>query len=682
MGRKRSGICACHLTAIIGWLALSLGIGLVILHFYVVGIPFVEAKPEASPSAGLRQGRTGSEDNGSSGPRHTAQRAAATGAATAHAASELDRLRKRGALVQPAHGRQPHGGTGEDARAAQRGPDGEAPAGGPPLTREASLQEWESSDENNAKFPGPRPGDTEERSLVPDILPGASPEHMHGLLGRNADGKERILPTPLPPGGMTNDDRKDAHRGFCFNSRVSDSVSVDRPQADYRSAACKSKHEQHPTDLPTTSVVIVFHNENFSILVRSIHSVLNHSPPHLLKEIIVVDDASVAVDDRFYEKHWKRLQEELRDHLMLLPKTTLVRVKERRGLMVARMEGIWRASAEVTVFLDSHVEATPGYLEAMLARVKETDGKSVVVPSIDSIGNEDFTYRSGGGLGVLGFSWTLGQMPGDADNGPDGTRPARSPVMAGGLLASDRKWFLKLGGYDLEMRLYGGEEMEIGFRTWMCGGAIEYVPCSHVGHVFRTPAYWQGQVYKVPGEEISRNKLRTAKVWMDEYSKLVEYATSALPESLPIGDLEPRHELRRKLQCKDAKGGCLQNKVKGACIDTLGQKESGAELGGYPCHFQHGTQALVLDSDGLVLLPQTGYKECMALQGTDKVIQTRCTKSPDQLWSWDSNTGHFTSRSTNGCLTFVDKPTSKSSYALAVEACAPGLVKEQLWAWG
>jgi len=35
-------------------------------------------------------------------------------------------------------------------------------------------------------------------------------------------------------------------------------------------------------------------------------------------------------------------------------------------------------------------------------------------------------------------------------------------------------------------------------------------------------------------------------------------------------------------------------------------------LGGYPCHFQHGTQALVLDSDGLVLLPQTGYKEPLA----------------------------------------------------------------------
>mmetsp|Transcript_6817 Transcript_6817/g.25558 ORF Transcript_6817/g.25558 Transcript_6817/m.25558 type:complete len:126 (+) Transcript_6817:201-578(+) len=110
----------------------------------------------------------------------------------------------------------------------------------------------------------------------------------------------------------------------------------------------------------------------------------------------------------------------------------------------------------------------------------------------------------------------------------------------GGLFATDRRWFFHFGGFDPEMRLYGGEEFEISVRTWMCGGSIEYVPCSHVGHVFRSPEYWQGQVHVVPGEEIALNKLRNAEVWMDEYKDLVKLASMPLPPHTPLGDVSAR----------------------------------------------------------------------------------------------------------------------------------------------
>ena len=121
--------------------------------------------------------------------------------------------------------------------------------------------------------------------------------------------------------------------------------------------------------------------------------------------------------------------------------------------------------------------------------------------------------------------------------------------MAGGLFSIDRSLFFELGGYDPGMALYGGEEMEIAFRIWQCGHTLECTPCSHVGHIFRTGAFWQGQVYPVPGEVIIKTKLRAAAVWMDEYASMPGDGNTALPPGMKIDepiDLSHMKNIRAK----------------------------------------------------------------------------------------------------------------------------------------
>lgn len=210
-------------------------------------------------------------------------------------------------------------------------------------------------------------------------------------------------------------------------------------------------------DLPKTSIIIVFHNEAWSVLLRTIWSVITRSGLGLVKEILLIDDASSRIF----------LKDQLDSYVKTLPITTKVlRLKTREGLVQARLLGAKTATGEVLTFLDAHCECTTGWLEPLLKRVKENP-KVAICPVIDIISDDNFSYIKSFDFHWGAFNWELHFrwfMLGEEElkrRKKDISAPFKSPAMAGGLFAISKDYFFEIGSYDSAMKIWGGDNIEM-----------------------------------------------------------------------------------------------------------------------------------------------------------------------------------------------------------------------------
>lgn len=409
--------------------------------------------------------------------------------------------------------------------------------------------------------------------------------------------------------------REEGYGKHAFNELISNRLGFHREIEDTRHKMCQMK--TYSSKLPSASVIICFHNEAWSTLLRTVHSVLNKTAKNLITDIILVDDKSTL----------EELKDRLQNYVAKFPKIKLVRTKDREGLIRGRMLGAKHASGEVLVFLDSHCEVNKEWLPPLLERIKD-DSKTVVCPMIDIISSDTFEYQSsplvrGGFNWGLHFSWEPVPNHLLAPSG-DVTQPIRSPTMAGGLFAMNRNYFYELGQYDSGMNIWGGENLEISFRIWMCGGTLEIIPCSRVGHLFRK---WQPYGSDSQGDTLSYNSMRVAEVWLDDYKKYF-YQIKKNLAGKPFGNVSSRVELRKKLNCKSFKWY-----VENVYPELRFPEEGGVGVGAW----QHPTQKspiIILKGN----LQNIGSTLCLdtpghAAEKRATVVLRECHETNAKFWS-------------------------------------------------
>mmetsp|Transcript_3609 Transcript_3609/g.4794 ORF Transcript_3609/g.4794 Transcript_3609/m.4794 type:complete len:697 (+) Transcript_3609:364-2454(+) len=251
---------------------------------------------------------------------------------------------------------------------------------------------------------------------------------------------------------------------------------------------------------PTISVVVPMQHERAGLLSLTVHSLLARTPPEILHEIFIVNDNGeestdgLEVDD----------EEEIKALVELHPsKIKYIRNKRRMGCAGSRMKAIDVATGDVLVVIDSHVEMySSTWAQHLLLPIIENP-RTLSMQTLDILDDlPGHERKKNGAAQHYGFvsdrflfkyeSSRFNDITGGKET-PSKREPFEIPFAPGSLFAIRRDEFLRLGGYDRGLKVWGGENTELVMKVWRCGfddpskppGRVVVVPCSRVGHVYR-----------------------------------------------------------------------------------------------------------------------------------------------------------------------------------------------------
>lgn len=254
------------------------------------------------------------------------------------------------------------------------------------------------------------------------------------------------------------------------------------------------------------------------------------------------------------------------------------------GLIGARYIGGNNARGEFLAFIDAHVFVGPKWLKTPRKLLVE-DSKTIVNYINFNLNTEAFLPKKAWeGIGSSAtITMDLRQIWGGGSR-----KDMFSPITMGMFVISKSWW--NQGAMDPDLRTWGGENVEISFRTWLCGGRIVVAKDSFVAHGFRTKF-----PYSINGRDIQRNYIRIANVWLDaeHLSRFYEASRISLKSdpTRDIGNITKRLQLKERLHCKPfsyyaekfkGRALCLPSGccAPSSCVEWMREKNKSYSCGG------------------------------------------------------------------------------------------------------
>lgn len=167
----------------------------------------------------------------------------------------------------------------------------------------------------------------------------------------------------------------------------------------------------------------------------------------------------------------------------------------RQGAPQARNFGATKASGNILIFADAHIEFKPGW-DFKITTAIDNNKMSLITPCITILGNEN---SRGCGFKWANLAMQIYWLPDQL------AHIHEIPFACSCCLAIQSKAFEEIGHFDSGIRLWGEEDSELSMRAWLMGYRVLCDPSVRVGHMFR-----KSHPYKIELTDILYNKIRFA----------------------------------------------------------------------------------------------------------------------------------------------------------------------------
>ena len=215
------------------------------------------------------------------------------------------------------------------------------------------------------------------------------------------------------------------------------------------------------TDLPRVAIVVLNYNGR-QHLEPCFESLLGLDYPRDRWELVMVDNGSVDGSLEVIKRAgWVRLVEN----------------EDNVGFAAGCNQGAAEASdADVLVFLNNDMRVDPGFLKELCEPVVSGNCAATTGKMLSWDGKR--INSAGGAMNFHGFGIQRG-----IDETPTAEHDKGGPTLfaCGGAMAIDAKVYAEVGGFDEEFFAYY-EDVDLGWRLWVLGHEVLYVPSAVCYH--------------------------------------------------------------------------------------------------------------------------------------------------------------------------------------------------------